>query len=304
MHVQQAQQELLLRLKGLYDEREAATIADWVMEKVTGLKKMDRILRKNEPLAESALRSLKKYTDELLAHRPVQYVLQESWFCGLQFYVDENVLIPRPETEELVDWLLSDIPGASVNVALSARPAGKFPLNSWSVLDVGTGSGCIAIALAARTAAPVGTEALVYACDISPGALAIARRNAAFHETPIDFRELNFLDNSQWDSLPAVEAIISNPPYIPLKDKAAMAPHVVGFEPHLALFVEDNDPLVFYRALAGFARQKLLPGGVLCVEIHEGLAAGVMQVFSEGGFPLLTLKKDMQGKDRMIKATR
>ncbi len=327
MHVQQAQQQLLLQLKGLYDEREAANITDWVMEKVTGLKKMDRILRKNEAFAESALESLKKYTAELLAHRPVQYVLQESWFCGMKFYVDEQVLIPRPETEELVNWLLSDIQTATSQIAVASSHSAPYP-----ILDVGTGSGCIAIALpaalkksTARTPDPApveaqypnpagpkpfapttsaGAETPIYACDISPGALAIARRNAAFHETPIHFRQLDFLDNNQWDNLPAVQAIISNPPYIPLKDKAGMAPHVVGFEPHLALFVEDKDPLVFYRALAGFARQKLLSGGTLFVEIHEELAAEVMQVFSEGGFPLLTLKKDMQGKDRMIKATR
>jgi release factor glutamine methyltransferase len=299
MHLQQAQQQLLVQLKALYDEREAATIADWVMEKVTGLKKIDRILGKNQELAVAEGDLLKKYTAELAAHRPVQYVLQEAWFCGLRFYVDENVLIPRPETEELVEWVVEE----------GGQPA---------ILDVGTGSGCIAIALAVALKKRLGQmsagetiavskklpASMIYACDISAEALAVARRNAEIQGTPIRFRQLDFLDRAQWTDLPEVNTIISNPPYIPIAEKDGMAPHVVGFEPHLALFVGDDDPLLFYRALAVFAGEKLLPGGSLFVEIHEGLASPVMQLFAESGFPALVLKKDMQGRDRMIKATR
>jgi release factor glutamine methyltransferase len=309
MDLQQAQRQLLLQLKGLYDEREAATIADWVMEKVTGLKKIDRILRKQEEFPAAELDLLKKYGAELAAHRPVQYVLQESWFCGMKFYVDEQVLIPRPETEELVEWLVEDV--ASGKLQGAGAGEGNVAL---TILDVGTGSGCIPVALYKKlTSATIRfpnpadgqyPAPALYACDISAEALAIARRNAASHQASIDFRQLDFLDRGQWPPLPPVHGIISNPPYIPIGERVTMAPHVTGFEPALALFVEDKDPLLFYRSLADFAGEKLLPGGALFAEIHEATAAPVMQLFREAGFPLVTLRKDMQGKDRMIKATR
>lgn len=310
MDLPQAQQQLSLQLKELYDEREAATIADWVMEKVTGLKKIDRILGKNKELAAAELDILKKYTAELVMHRPVQYVLQESWFCGLRFYVDENVLIPRPETEELVEWLLSEMGSAPESATSSeTRPDRSAITSPYSVLDAGTGSGCIAISLAVALKKRLpqilsSAPPTIYACDISAEALAVAKRNAATHQTPIEFRQLDFLDDSQRSSLPSVQAIISNPPYIPIGEKSGMAPHVVGFEPHLALFVADNDPLLFYRALAACAIERLLPGGAIFMEIHEALAAPVIQLLHTAGFPHITLKKDMAGRDRMIKATR
>ncbi|HEY4062865.1 MAG TPA: peptide chain release factor N(5)-glutamine methyltransferase [Puia sp.] len=280
MDWQQAQKELLSRLSTLYEDREAAVITDWVMEQLTGWKKIDRLLHRSEPLPPAAIGQLKKYTEELLRHRPVQYVLQESWFCGMKFYVDERVLIPRPETEELVEW-----------IAAEARPS--------SLLDVGTGSGCIAISLKKKLNALT-----VHACDLSEGALAVARQNATTLDADIRFQQIDFLREEQWQHLPTVDLLVSNPPYIPITEKAGMAPHVVGFEPHLALFVEDNDPLVFYQKLAGFANRKLAPGGSIFVEIHEELSGPVMELFRKNGFPQTIVKKDMQGKDRMIKATR
>jgi release factor glutamine methyltransferase len=280
MDWQQAQKELLSRLSTLYEDREAAVITDWVMEQLTGWKKIDRLLHRSEPLPPAAIGQLKKYTEELLRHRPIQYVLQESWFCGMKFYVDERVLIPRPETEELVEW-----------IAAEARPS--------SLLDVGTGSGCIAISLKKKLNALT-----VHACDLSEGALAVARQNATTLDADIRFQQIDFLREEQWQHLPTVDLLVSNPPYIPITEKAGMAPHVVGFEPHLALFVEDNDPLVFYQKLAGFANRKLAPGGSIFVEIHEELSGPVMELFRKNGFPQTIVKKDMQGKDRMIKATR
>ena len=298
MNLQEAQRQLQSGLEGLYEAREAAVLADWVMEDLTGWKKIDRLLHKNDVLAAPALDLLKKYEAELLTHKPVQYVLKESWFAGMKFYVDEHVLIPRPETEELVDWIVSE-------AAADQPPAsGQTPESPLTILDVGTGSGCIPVALIKKLAArPPSSVLSVSACDISAEALAIARRNAATHATPIHFMQLDFLDSTQWGALPSVHFLVSNPPYIPQKDKASMSPNVVGFEPHLALFVQDDDPLVFYRALAGFAREKLLPGGAIFVEIHEELASGVMQLFRANGLAGLTLRKDMQGKERMIKAT-
>ncbi|MHA4810575.1 peptide chain release factor N(5)-glutamine methyltransferase [Flavitalea flava] len=297
MEFYQAQQELLSQLRTLYDDREAATIADWVMENSTGLKKIDRLLQKNQPVPAAALESLEKYTTALLTHRPVQYVLQESWFYGMKFYVDENVLIPRPETEELVDWVLEE--AASYKLQVTSLKEEQTP--PVSILDVGTGSGCIAIALKKVLASSSASS--VYACDLSEKALAVAKRNAVTHNTPIHFLQLDFLDKNQWTTLPAVQFLVSNPPYIPLKDKTTMTKGVVDFEPHLALFVEDRDPLVFYQALAGFSREKLLPGGGLFVETHGELAGHVAELFRNAGFTEVTLKKDLQGKDRMIKAT-
>jgi release factor glutamine methyltransferase len=284
MDLQQAQQEMLSRLRPLYEDREAVTITDWVMEKITGWKKIDRIIHKNMSLSQEGLELFRLYAMELENHRPVQYVLQEAWFSGFKFYVDEQVLIPRPETEELVEWVVAELN------SLSGENA---------ILDVGTGSGCIAVALKRQL-----PEAHVYACDLSPGALAIAERNAVSNRAPIHFHQLDFLDSSQWNELPPVQTLISNPPYIPLGEKETMAPHVIGFEPHLALFVEDGDPLIFYRALARFALIKLPPGGQVFAEIHEGLGEEVKQHFQQNGFQSVILRKDMQGKNRMVKATR
>lgn len=280
MDLQDAQLQLTLQLSPLYGEREAGLIADWVLEKLTGRKKIDRLVHASEPLAAPVRQQYESYRDQLLAHRPVQYVLHESWFCGMNFYVDENVLIPRPETEELVEW--------------AAETIGRAPTGT--LLDVGTGSGCIAIALAKKF-----PPLPIHACDVSPGALAVAARNAAGLHANIHFHQLDFLDSHQWATLPHIKWLISNPPYIPLAERATMAPHVTDAEPALALFVPDSDPLLFYRALAGFARKRLLPGGNIFVEIHEDLASGAIELFRDAGFQQIILRKDMQGGDRMIR---
>jgi release factor glutamine methyltransferase len=305
MDWQQAQKELVSRLVALYEDREAAVITDWVMEHLSGRKRIDRLLHKSDPLSQAEQERLKEYTIALLGHRPIQYVLQESWFCGLKFYVDERVLIPRPETEELVEWVVAEARAAQPDG--EGKPGGgktgtARPDRSAArgvILDVGTGSGCIAVALKRQL-----PTLDVYGCDVSGDALAIAERNATTLGADLHLHRLDFLDSRQWESLPQVGYLVSNPPYIPLKDKETMAAHVVAFEPHRALFVEDGDPLIFYKALAGFARQKLLPGGNIFVEIHENLASATLDLFKAAGFQQVTLRKDMQGKDRMIKAGR
>ena len=280
MNLSQAQQEMLSRLHTLYEDREAATITDWVMEKITGWKKLDRIIHKNMPLAAEGLQLFRQYTRELLDHRPVQYVLQEAWFAGLKFYVDESVLIPRPETEELVEWVTEEAKGGG-----------------YSILDVGTGSGCIAITLSKRLLATH-----IYACDVSQGALAVADQNADTLDAAIGLIRTDFLDRSQWAALPHVHWLVSNPPYIPLKERNAMAAHVVGAEPALALFVPDDDALIFYRALGEFAGQQMGPGAILFAEVHEGLGGEVRDLLLALGAAEVILRKDLQGKDRMIKA--
>jgi release factor glutamine methyltransferase len=283
MTMHEAQQKLQTTLHQLYDNREAATIADWVMEHVTGLRKIDRIMHKQSPLSPDRLTLLQQYSSELLTHKPVQYVLHEAWFCGMPFYVDENVLIPRPETEELVEWV----------VEVGSM---KYEVRSMQILDIGTGSGCIPISLKKKM-----PQAEVYACDVSDGALAVAAKNATAQQTAVHFLNADFLDAATWPTLPAVDIIVSNPPYIPNHNQSSMLQNVLAYEPHLALFVPNDDPLLFYDAIARFAQLKLLPGGCIFAEIHEDLGEKTKALFESKGFAT-EVKKDFQGKDRMVKA--
>lgn len=282
MTIHQAQQQLTSDLSSIYDAREAANITDWVLEALTGWRKIDRLVHKQDALDSTQSAQLEQYTSALLQHTPVQYVLQEAWFYGMKFYVDEQVLIPRPETEELVEWVVLENSGHG--------PA---------ILDIGTGSGCIPIALKKNI-----SEAVVYGCDISKGALAVAERNANYQHTDIQWLHLDILDPQQYHRLPVVNVIVSNPPYIPRSDQATMQDNVTKFEPHLALFVENDDPLLFYKAIADLAQEKLLPGGSVFVEIHENLGEATQKLFLDKGFTSAEIKKDMQGKERMIRCSK
>ena len=302
MTLYEAQQQLLTRLYQVYDNREAANITDWVMEHLTGWKKIDRIVNKQQLLPAGQLTQLEQYTEQLLQQTPVQYVLQEAWFCGMPFYVDKNVLIPRPETEELVDWIVQETGNRKSAGGKPKSDAGLQHPDEYSdlrILDIGTGSGCIPVALKKKL-----PRATVYACDISAGALAVAQKNAVMQQTDIHFLQVDFLQTTAWQQLPPVHIIVSNPPYIPDDNKKNMLPNVLEYEPAIALFVPDNDPLVFYKAIADFGCQKLLPGGRLFVEIHEDLAEQTKTLFLSKGFTTAEIKKDFQGKDRMIKVMR
>jgi release factor glutamine methyltransferase len=291
----EAQQQLQKALTDLYDDREAANIADWVMEHVTGLRKIDRIMHKQSPLAPERADRIQEYTRQLLTHKPVQYVLHEAWFCGMPFYVDENVLIPRPETEELVEWVGQWAEGKG-SFAEGVADGKRQTAETLRILDIGTGSGCIPVSLKKKL-----PRAEVYACDVSEGALAVAARNAAAQQTPVNFIQVDFLDANSWSGLPKVDIIVSNPPYIPQSDKNTMLPNVLAYEPHLALFVPDNDALVFYDAIARFAQSNLSDSGCVFIEIHEDLGQKTKELFESKGFNA-EIKKDFQGKDRMVKA--
>ena len=291
--------ELWLRkeLTGIYDDQEAANISAWVLEHLTGAPRIDRVMRKDEALSMQQLHHLTEVHRRLLQHEPVQYVLGESYFYGLKLFVDNNVLIPRPETEELVDWVVRDVKAAGKDV-FERRPFEADVTTQLKVLDVGTGSGCIALAL--KKAMP---KAEVWGCDVSEGALNVARRNGSELNIRVDFQGLNFLDTDQQKGLPTVDIVVSNPPYIPLNNKAAMHPNVVAHEPHTALFVPDNNALVFYEALARFGHHRLHSGGSIYCEIHEDLGKDVVALFTKESYSA-ELRKDMQGKERMVKATR
>ena len=281
MTVQEATYFLLNQLRTVYSDGEASQVVDWVMEHLTGSKKAERMLYKNAAITEKEEYLLHLYTKRLLAHEPVQYVLNESWFCGLKFFVDRNVLIPRPETEELVEWIISNC---------------KFPVDELKILDIGTGSGCIPVALKRRI-----RKADVWGCDVSEAALSVAKKNAITLGAEVNFLSLDFLDKNTWSQLPVFDIIVSNPPYVPVKDKESMQPNVLNYEPHRALFVPDNDALLFYKAIAEFGKDHLSKKGKIYLEIHEELGEATSKLFQAAGYKT-ELKKDMQQKDRLLQA--
>lgn len=284
MTIQHAYRQLLAQLYEIYETREAANIADWVIEHVTGQRKIDRIVYKDIPVSEEQQAKLAKIAGELLQHRPVQYVLGEARFMNMKLTVNEHVLIPRPETEELAEWIIEDI-----------KVSGKEIV---SIIDIGTGSGCIPIAVKKKIHA-----AAVSAIDVSDKALQAAKLNAANQKVTIDFYHLDFLNERKWDELSKFDIIASNPPYIRESEAVEMRENVLRYEPHIALFVPDEDALIFYEAIAKFSREHLKTKGSVYVEINETLGEQVSEVFRKNGFFNVILKKDMQGRDRMVKAT-
>jgi release factor glutamine methyltransferase len=279
------QQQLLSKLSQLYDQREAANIADWVMENITGWKKIDRVVNKHADLSTLQIARLEQVSKDLLMRRPVQYALGEAWFYGMKFYVNESVLIPRPETEELVEWVVNDF--------------GNKKHQALSILDIGSGSGCIPIAVKKKL-----EWASVESCDVSEAALQVAKQNAAELNADVEFHHLDFLDAANRDQLRMFDIVLSNPPYIPGAEIIEMEKHVVDFEPHIALFVEDHNPLVFYKAIADFSKQHLKNGGAVYMETHMALANEVAALFTGEPFRSVEVRKDLQGKDRMVKAIR
>jgi release factor glutamine methyltransferase len=296
MKIGEAEHWLWQQLISIYDENEAAKMASMVLEHITGLPRLERLKKKDEPLVVSQLHQLTEDYHRLMNHEPVQYVLNEAWFYGMKLFVDTNVLIPRPETEELVDWIVKDVRRAGKNVFIR-KPFEADETTILKILDVGTGSGCIALSL--KKSMP---KAEVWGCDASEGALNIARRNGSELDIRVDFTGLNFLDKEQRKQLPTVDIIVSNPPYIPLNEKKTLGVNVVAHEPHTALFVPDDDPLIFYKALADFGKHRLHPGGHIYVEIHEDYGLYITQLLKKEGYINVELKQDMQGKDRMAKA--
>ncbi|WP_027137265.1 peptide chain release factor N(5)-glutamine methyltransferase [Gaetbulibacter saemankumensis] len=225
-----------------------------------------------------------KALDRLKKQQPIQYILGETEFFGLPFKVTEFTLIPRPETEELVEWIVNH--------------QGEFN-KKMRIIDIGTGSGCIAISLAKNI-----PNAEVFGLDVSADALKIARQNADLNKVNVHFMEANILDSTTWpDVLFQMEfdVIVSNPPYVRELEKSLMKANVLDHEPHLALFVKDEDPLVFYKAITQFATKKLTDKGALFFEINEYLGNEMIHLLTENKFKNILLKQDMFKKDRMIK---
>ena len=274
-----------------FEEREADNLFKYALEDYFKKRYLDI---KDFDLSDDEIEELNFIYEKISNHYPIQYIFNKTEFYGLDFYVDENVLIPRSETEELVDWILSDYKNKNEE--------------AFTLLDIGTGSGCIPIVI--KKNKPAWN---IFAVDISENALEVANVNALKHHTVIEFFQMDILTNTHFsvdkelyeetnDKIPfRSDIIVSNPPYIPLKEKALMSASTIQFEPHLALFVDDKHPIVFYEKIADFALIHLKENGKLYVELNEFNANDVYEMMIQKGFKDIIIKKDFAGKDRMLR---
>ncbi|MES2732036.1 MAG: peptide chain release factor N(5)-glutamine methyltransferase [Bacteroidota bacterium] len=278
---------LVGQLLSVYEVEEARSIIFLLVENKLGLRKIDVLANKSinnpEPIA-----FLHPFVERLKQHEPIQYVLGETAFFGRQFFINPHVLIPRPETEELVDIILKDY-----------RLSDKLSQGLNSILDIGTGSGCIAVTLAKEI-----PQATVHAWDISTDALAVAQKNAEFLQTKVQFDQINILQPQLLNRDLPFDLVVSNPPYVTRAEIVHMRRNVTDYEPQLALFVENDSPLVFYESIAAFCQTNLREQGACYVEINEQYALEVMRLFRDKGFIYTEILEDLFGKERFVKAIR
>lgn len=290
MTTSEACQDLIKNLVPLYEPAEAASIAAIVLEDAFGVKRSQ--IFDNQEFTGEQLTRLAEILAHLLTCEPVQYVLGETQFFGLTFKVNTNVLIPRQETEELVAWVIETV--KSRQSAVGSLQSGDT--SPFRVLDIGTGSGCIPVSIKKRM-----PELEVHAVDVSEAALATAKENADLNDTEIQFHFFDILEEKNWNKPPDFDLIVSNPPYITESEKKHMPHNVLDFEPHLALFTTDGDPQQFVKKITAFAKQKLRPGGWLLFETNEFHAPDSQRIMEENGFVDVELRKDLNGKDRMLR---
>lgn len=269
--------EFQKKLDGIYDSREAKNIAHWALQHVCDCTTTDILLGRCDHLNEEQIREIENILERLCQGEPIQHIFGEGEFHGYSFKVNGDVLIPRPETAELVDLIADDYQGKEA-----------------SFLDIGTGSGCIAITLK-RTI----ERLTAHAMDISPQALNVAKENAERLNAEVDFILDDILHPET--SLKELDFIVSNPPYITEEEKAEMSANVLNHEPHLALFVNHENPLLFYEAIADFSLNRLKEEGALYFEINEHFGKETSEMLSRKGFDEIIIRKDLQGKERMIR---
>jgi release factor glutamine methyltransferase len=280
MRLNDIKQALKKQLSGQYESVELGPILSILIEHVTGWDQVQQVIHKDNTISATQQLAFETATTALLAGRPIQYITGKTWFMGEPYIVNDQVLIPRPETEELVEWVIE-----------YAAIKGK----ALRILDIGTGSGCIAIAL--KKALP---EAIVSAIDISTSAIKIAADNAAALKADIEFIALDILNTA---FLPdQYDVIVSNPPYIPMQEMKNMELQVTDHEPNIALFVPDEDPLMFYKAIARLAKLHLSKNGQLFFEIHYDQGDAMIALLDEMHFHA-ELRTDLFGKDRMVRAS-
>lgn len=275
MEVKELEKQFMESLAGQYETEEIRGIFSLAIEAACGWSALQLKLNNNQIINEKESSELIKTLTELKGGKPIQHILHYAWFYGERFEVNTSVLIPRPETEELVEWILQTL-----------KP------NS-SILDIGTGTGCIPITLNLQN-----SSTLITAIDVSPDAIATASRNATQLGAHVKFIEQDIFSYQPEQKF---DIIVSNPPYITQWEKEEMHSHVLLHEPHLALFVSNEDPLRFYKAIAQLAQQALKNGAYLFFEINENLATEMVQMLEAKDFSNIELRKDMQGKDRMIR---
>ena len=281
-------------LKNIQDEQEIESFFFILTEYLHNLKRVDVALNPDFEISDAAIEKWNAILAQLQQEKPIQYITGEAWFYGLQFEVNENTLIPRPETEELVEWIIES-------------QKSKVQIQKLEILDIGTGTGCIPISLKTNL-----LQANVSAIDVSEKALEVARRNAVSNKVEINFIQTNILeveDLSQLQTpnfqLPtSFDIIVSNPPYVRNLEKEEIKKNVLDYEPHLALFVEDTDALLFYRKIAQLALKNLAPNGLLFFEINQYLGKETVELLKNLGLKNIELKKDIYGNDRMVKSTR
>jgi release factor glutamine methyltransferase len=282
--IKKYRQYFINSLEDLYSIEELQSIFYLLAEKLLHLSRIDIALQLDDTLTSDEEINFNQAIDRLKIYEPVQYILGETEFFGYPFLVNKQVLIPRPETEELVSWIIEDVDKKET-----------------TILDIGTGSGCIAISLAKKL-----NNAVVSAIDISNKAIEVAKKNALINNVNVKYSSvdvLNFEDKlvlqDKWKS--KFDIIVSNPPYVRMQEKKLMQLNVIDHEPDIALFVEDDDPLLFYRRISELSRQYLKHNGTLYLEINEYLGVEMEKMLNEAGFKHVELKKDMFGKNRMIK---
>lgn len=251
-----------------------------IFESVCGYSLTDLILYKNNILSDSLRKQIDKIVERIDQNEPIQYVLGRSLFCGISFSVTPDVLIPRPETEELVELI-------------TARHAGSAP----RILDIGTGSGCIAVSLAKKL-----PESRVEAWDISEKALQVARKNAQENQANVTFKQVDITRELPPEAVQPYDIIVSNPPYVCLREKAEMERNVLDYEPHLALFVPDEDPLLFYRAILCAGKRLLAEGGFIYFEINRMFGHQTVSLLRQNGYEKTEIIQDLSGNDRMVAA--
>lgn len=266
----------------IYGKHESDAMLTILIERFFQISKLKLALEPDFRLSESEILRLHFAVKELKNHKPIQYITKNVEFLNLRIMVNESVLIPRPETEELASYILD-----------SEKETGL------EVLDIGTGSGCLAISLAKNL-----DNAKISAIDISDTALKTASKNAFVNEVMVHFDQFNILIPDDYPAAKTYDVIVSNPPYVTISDKALMSENVLNYEPHSALFVEGDDPLLFYKAIVYFAADHLKPGGRIYFEINEKFGEEVCSLLSKYGYSSVSLKKDFHNKDRFVSGVR
>jgi len=277
MKIREYRNHFIEMLAPIYDLGEAESFFYLVLEDKKKLKRIDLALNPEAAFSEHEIVLWNEILEKLRQYIPIQYILGKTYFYGLEFEVNENVLIPRPETEELVDWIISN----------------NSKSNDLKILDIGTGSGCIAISLAKNL-----PNVTVSAIDVSKKALATAQKNAENNKVKVNFLRRNILETENLEQ--QFDLIVSNPPYVRNLEKVEIKQNVLDHEPHLALFVDDHDALVFYRKIAELAQKNLSPNGQLYFEINQYFSKEMMDLLEQKSFQQMELRKDIYGNHRMV----